>query len=316
MRGARVTRFALVVGLGLLLVDLANAGVLSNSFNGVNFGTSVDEVHQKLVEHSDEIRVISVDPPVIPAAETSEVHLIVLGYATGPDSRIEEVAFVFGDSVLVAVEARGGAVEALTLQASGDAMSFEDYNVYLKDLMVAAPSQDAVWLLTQETLHPHMFLWSNTNLPSVEGRENGFNSSAARPSFLKFGRRIDQVYAEMDTLCAMITVDEIDEPWLATKPKKQAQINCYGYDFAGFPRKFEAVFGDGRLEQVWILTGAGEMSRVRHALIREYGEPIFVSDNYEFFSGWRVALRKDRPEVLMLSEKLSPIYRERFQREQ
>jgi len=183
MRDGRVIKFTLVFIFGLLPVHSANASVLSNSFNGVEFGTSVDEVHQKLIELSDEIRVISIDPPVIPAAETSEVHLIVLGYATGPDSRIEEVAFVFGDSVLVAVEARGGAVEALTSQAGGDAMSLEDYNVYLKDLMVAAPTQDTVWLLTQETLHTHMFLWSNTNLPSVEGREHGLNSTAARSRF-------------------------------------------------------------------------------------------------------------------------------------
>jgi hypothetical protein len=39
----------------------------------------------------------------------------------------------------------------------------------------------------------------------------------------------------------------IDEVWLATKPVAQFQIDCFGYEIAGYPRKLEFVFGDASL---------------------------------------------------------------------
>jgi hypothetical protein len=68
--------------------------------------------------------------------------------------------------------------------------------------------------------------------------------------------------------------------------------------------KVEAVFGDGKLALVWILTGKPEEPRVRAALIAAYGEPITVGDDYEVFGDGSVQLRKDKPEVLFLSLEL------------
>ena len=68
------------------------------------------------------------------------------------------------------------------------------------------------------------------------------------------------------------------------------------------------MFGDGILEQAWILTGKGEEDRVRKALVAEYGPPTFVNDTWEVFHDKRVMLRKDKPEVLMLSVKLAPLF--------
>ena len=92
--------------------------------------------------------------------------------------------------------------------------------------------------------------------------------------------------------------------WLLSQPELQQQLDCFGLEFAGFPRKVEAVFGDGILEQAWILTGKGEENRVRKALVAEYGNPIFVNDKWEVLHENQVMLRKDKPEVLMLSTKL------------
>jgi len=46
-------------------------------------------------------------------------------------------------------------------------------------------------------------------------------------------------------------------------PNAQFQIDCFGVEYAGFPRKIEARFGDDRLNTVWILTGSGEEDRLR-----------------------------------------------------
>ena len=92
----------------------------------------------------------------------------------------------------------------------------------------------------------------------------------------------------------------------------QQQLDCFGFEYAGFPRKIEAVFGDGILEQVWILTGKPEEDRIRQALTEAYGAPSFVDENWEVFDDGRVMLRKDKPEVLMVSDRLAPLYRAEY----
>jgi hypothetical protein len=92
-------------------------------------------------------------------------------------------------------------------------------------------------------------------------------------------------------------------------PNAQLQIDCFGIEYGGFPRKFEARFGDGKLNVLWILTGKGEEDRLRQKLISEYGQVIFKDDNWEVFNDWQVLLRKDKPEVLMLTKELAVFYR-------
>lgn len=110
----------------------------------------------------------------------------------------------------------------------------------------------------------------------------------------------------------MLNIETIEKPWLPNKPASQVQINCVGYEYAGFPRRIEAVFGDDVLEVVWILTGKNEEGRVRRALVEEFGEAEIVNDVWEVFGDQRVALRKDKPEILMISEKMIPYYTKRL----
>lgn len=70
------------------------------------------------------------------------------------------------------------------------------------------------------------------------------------------------------------------------------------------------VFGDGVLELVWILTAKPEEERVRQALIDVYGPPEHRSANWDVFARGQIALRKDKPEVLAISERLVPFYAE------
>ena len=83
----------------------------------------------------------------------------------------------------------------------------------------------------------------------------------------------------------------------------QTQIDCFGYEVAGFSRKIEFVFADGRLALAWILTGVGDEARLRELLTAQYGEAAAaVPPGLEFFPGERIALRTDKPEILVASE--------------
>ena len=150
----------------------------------------------------------------------------------------------------------------------------------------------------------NLFTWSNPYLVTTPS----YNTSATTPGFLVFGEKYEQLKPQFERACPMLNIETIEQPWLPNKPTSQIQINCVGYEYAGFPRRIEAVFGDGVLEVVWILTGKNEEDRVRQALVEAFGAAEIVGDVWEVFEGQRVALRKDKPEILMISEKMIPYY--------
>jgi hypothetical protein len=92
-------------------------------------------------------------------------------------------------------------------------------------------------------------------------------------------------------------------------PHAQIQLDCFGIEFAGFPRKLEARFGDDRLNVLWILTGKGEEDRIRRHLTQAFGKAIYVNNDWEIFKDWQVLLRKDKPEVLLLTPELAKFYK-------
>ena len=63
------------------------------------------------------------------------------------------------------------------------------------------------------------------------------------------------------------------------------------------------MFADGRLALAWILTGVGDEARLRELLTAQYGEAAAaVPPGLEFFPGERIALRTDKPEILVASD--------------
>jgi hypothetical protein len=128
------------------------------------------------------------------------------------------------------------------------------------------------------------------------------------PAEIVFGAALDDVEASLQDRCTLHSVEDIDEAWLETAPAVQRQINCYGYEIAGYPRKLEFVFGDDRLEQMWLLFGPADIDRLRRELTARFGAAIHVDDTYEVFDDWRIALRKDKSEILMGSDALAAIW--------
>lgn len=301
-----------VLGLALTLPVNLNAGVVEKAFNGVEFGSSPDAVIQRIEDQCSSVETLNVESPVIPIAARQETHVLCKQFKSGEESQVAEVVFVFGDESLEMIEARGGVVLTLSALASAEPMPFQDYVVYMDDLMVTQTVEDAAWLLTPTSVHPHMFLWRNPVLTANVASAREFNASADIPEVLKFGASFDELKPLLEKNCNMTSVQQIEEVWLPTGPEKQTQINCYGYDYAGFTRKIEVIFGDGILQVAWILTGKGEEDRLRQSLLKEFGPSLSDNGTYEVFNHGRVALRKDKPEVLMLAEDLVPFYREDF----
>lgn len=304
------------LGVCLCLSANSSASVIEKAFNGVEFGSSAVAVVERIQEQCDEVETLNVEPPVIPIARQREAHVLCRNYQSGDGLSIGEVVFVFGDDSLALIEAREGAVAALSALAGSEPSQFQDYSVYFEDMLLTQPGEDAAWLLTPESLQPHMFLWRNPVLAANASSARPFEQSAEIPAVLQFGSSIDKLEPLLENSCDMTSREEIEEVWLPSNPSSQTQINCYGYDYAGFPRKIEAIFGDGILQVAWILTGAGEEDRLRQSLVRAYGPAQSDNGVYEVFNDGRVALRKDKPEVLMLAEDLVPLYREEFSTEQ
>ena len=108
--------------------------------------------------------------------------------------------------------------------------------------------------------------------------------------------------AELGDACGFVSVQEFSPT--------SAQVNCFGIEYAGFPRKIEARFGDGGLELLWILTAKGEESRIAASLQEAYGKPVFENQEWAVFKNWEVSLRKDKPEVLVLPPEGAKSHRE------
>jgi len=119
------------------------------------------------------------------------------------------------------------------------------------------------------------------------------------------GALLDDLKPVFEKNSDFIVAEKLD----GSDPNAQIQINCFGVEYLGFPRKVEARFGDNKLNVVWILTGKGEEDRIREALINQYGQPIFVNEDWEIFHNWQVGLRKDKPEVLLMEQNIGLEYK-------
>lgn len=271
---------------------------------GVSWGDSVELVGEKLTPRCAHMRRVEVRAPSFPLAKESEHHLICRGLETLAGTRIDGAAFVFGDGKLRMIEARGGAAAAF---GSGDESShYMHFAIHDDGERWVDNDGDAVWFLSEAARHPNLFSWRHPLLDDSDSLPC-YRSSAAIPPILDFTKTLDESKEAYLKECPLVHAEET-RVFLPNKPAIQAQVNCFGYEYAGFPRKFEAIYGDGKLEVVWILTGKEEEARVRNALVAEFGAAETVNEKWETYAGGRVALRKDKPEVLLLSDDMVPHY--------
>lgn len=288
-----------------LPISVMAAPVLQGKLGGLAFEESLEQSLARLDSSCGSTRSVSVDPPSFPLAKDQELHLVCRNFDDG-GRRLESLVLTFSDNRLTLLYAEGG-VESLAELASAPLQPYLHFSASFGDLLIIDSADDRAWLMSPGAAHANLFQWPN---PYLSNGPREYRQSGEIPDILKFGGNLEELRPLMESSCRFSHLDSY-RVWLLTRPEVQQQLDCFGYEFAGFPRKIEAVFGDGILEQAWILTGKGEEDRVRKALVDAHGEPVFVNERWEVFGGNRVMLRKDKPEVLLLSERLAPLYRAR-----
>tara|TARA_R110000868_G_scaffold102499_7_gene282259 strand:- start:80 stop:1006 length:927 start_codon:yes stop_codon:yes gene_type:complete len=261
-------------------------------------GTGDAALESLLEQRCEDVERIDVATPRFPLAAESEAHLICDGLDLASGARLDRAAFILGDGALVHVNATGGA-EALA--QAGEAQNFRDFTVWPAAGVLIDTASDTVWVLNPDGLHTNLFMWRH---PALDGAAlpEAEALSFAVPQEIRLGETIEVLAPEIEAACAFTRTFD-DEPGLPTGNTTQTQIDCFGYEIAGFDRKIEFVFADGQLALAWILTGVGDEARLRQLLTGQYGEPAAaIPPGLEFFPGERIALRTDKPEILIASD--------------
>ena len=181
------------VSVMLFFPSPGSAAILDRAFNGLEFGQTPEAVIERIEDACEMVDTIRIDPPVIPIARLNETHVLCRNYQTADGSIIKEIVFTFGDNSLLLIEAQGGAVASLSALSESEPQEFKDYVVYFDDLLVTRPDGDAAWLLTQESIFPHMFLWRNPLLSANANAAHQFEPSALMPSVLQFDASIEKL---------------------------------------------------------------------------------------------------------------------------
>jgi len=286
----------------LLIAPLMFYAQTESIFNDIKMNESLEKVAKKLNEISKTTDIVSIMKPSFPLAKTKEEHLICSQVKTD-NGIISKVVFTFADDKLKYIQARGNVQEVFTSKLVDTARVYMDYDVYIKQRLFLKKKKNVAWILTKEAMHTNLFAWENPYLNSSSKDEMKYSNQI--PTFLKMGASIDEMKPLLEANSDFTNTEKLD----GTDPNAQIQINGFGVNYLGFPRKVEARFGDNKLNVVWILTGKGEEDRIRQALIEQYGNPIFTNDSWEIFNNWQVGLRKDKPEVLLMEQKIGLAYK-------
>ena len=287
-----------------LIFPLLVPAQIESVFNDIRLDQSFQVVSEKLADIAESSNIVSIDQPSFPLASEKEEHLVCSQVNTDHGT-INRVVFTFADDKLKYIEARGNAIEVLTYKLSDTARTYLNYEVYVEEKLFLQKEEDAAWIMTEEAMHVNLFTWENPYLSSEISDETNLELSNEIPKFIKMGASLVELKPVLESHSDFTSTEELD----GTDPNAQLQINCFGVDYLGFPRKIEARFGNSVLNVVWILTGKGEEDRIREALIAEFGTPIFVTDEWEIFNDWQVGLRKDKPEVLLMEKSIGLGYK-------
>lgn len=273
----------------------------------LQLGDTLTTAEHKLEGFCEGLSTIEVSSPRFPLAANNENHLICDGYNDGALS-FEQAAFVIADDQFVQMEAKGINVAEVRKQLGETDSKYLGMDIYKKGTYWLDQSNTRLMWLHDDAKHPNLFSWRNPYLPNSEFQNSP--ASIEIPRLLDFERKLEQLKPIFAEQCDQTRVEHHENVWLPNKPKEQVQINCFGYLYAGFERKMEAVFGDGNLQVIWILTAKAEEQRLRKLLMEKWGEAETQTDNWEVYANGRISLRKDKPELLVLSDSMIPLYRE------
>lgn len=295
----------LLATLMFFILPIVIFAQVESIFNGIKLDESLEKTTQKLKGISNVTHIISVENPSFPLAKNKEDHIVCNNVKT-INGTLDKVIFTFADDKLSYIEARGNTFTTFTSTRKDTARTYMDYEVYFKDGLFLNKKKDMAWILNSEAIHTNLFTWRNPYFNKDYKAKS--NASTTIPEFIKMGESIEILKPILEANSTFTNTENLD----GSDPNAQLQINCFGVEYLGFPRKIEARFGNRKLNVVWILTGKGEEGRIRKALITQYGKPIFSNDDWEIYNNWQVGLRKDKPEVLLMAQEIGLQYKTNY----
>lgn len=134
--------------------------------------------------------------------------------------------------------------------------------------------------------------------------------TVTKPEAFQFGTSLAYTRDLVLPLCDSVT-ELLNEPiLLPTAVESQSQLDCWGFTYAGAPRKAELIFADDSLDIVWILTEAEEESYFIEEFTALFGEPTHIAEEITFFLDHGVGVRNNPHEVLFISDRLKEPYGE------
>lgn len=278
------------------VASLALAALLATQAATPDPGLSEAETRAWFDARCPDAQSFSPDVTHFPFSVHAETHLLcrLEGY---------QVMASLADGQLLQVEIRG---DLSAHRPAGDpAMEFGHLHIWPEEALIHDTRLDRILSFTELNHATILALWDN---PAWSG-----GAAPTGPWFIpdeiRFGATIAETEAALEGQCGLMATRPIDEVWLLTAPQAQHQTDCFGYDIAGYPRKLELVYGDGVLEQVWLMVGPADIARLRAHFTAIHGAPTAETDRYIVFADWTVAVRKDVPEILLGSDRLQAIWR-------
>ncbi len=127
--------------------------------------------------------------------------------------------------------------------------------------------------------------------------------SVSKPEEFVLGESFDISREIAVNVCESISEKDIVPITAPLAQESQKQIDCFGFIYAGKPRKVELVFQDDQLDLIWILLPTEEKTTVINELTRLYGKPSMVIEYGTIYLQANAAFRNTPSEVLFASKR-------------
>lgn len=253
----------------VLLMGVSQRSLATDLTIGKNLqlGDKLLSAKAKLKGFCRNITVLDTAAPRFPLAAIKEQHLICDHYKDS-DMTFGKAVLVIADDQFVQLEAIDVSVPPLKKALGESSSRYLDMNIYSKGTYWLDESSARFVWLHEDAKHPNLFSWHNPYLTDSEFQP--LPASIEIPDLLDFDQDLEELKPLFTKQCSQTRHERHAEVWLLNKPEVQIQVNCFGYLFAGFERKFESVFGDGSLQLVWILTAKAEEPRLRELLVERW----------------------------------------------
>ncbi|MCB1607923.1 MAG: hypothetical protein KDI71_13205 [Xanthomonadales bacterium] len=133
--------------------------------------------------------------------------------------------------------------------------------------------------------------------------------AVAAPDVASFGASVSAMERALAPLCDRMETRQLEVDKLPVAQRSHTQIDCDGFSHAGGQRLAEFVFADDALVFVWVLTDAAEEGALLAALKQQYGAPTHDLPGVVAFTDHRLALRRDKAELLYYGAAVAEVYR-------